>query len=215
MSSKPSTRATPWAIVALVAVGGLGLYFAVVSTGPLPIDTGWRSAVLLEPSAVSFTVAAFLAEIGSVVGVAACGAIAAALLFAIRCGREAAQLITALLLGSALSEGAKLLVDRPRPIDSLYSFDGSSFPSGHSMGAAALAFSLAFAVSSMRREREHLISRSSVTLVWIAATAWTLSMMWSRTALGVHWLTDVVAGAAIGLSSAVISQRIWGRRVPA
>lgn len=211
MSSKPATPGIAWAVVAILAVAGLGAYFHFGSSGPLPIDVAWRDATRLTPVSVSFTVAAFLAEIGSGVGVVACGVVACALLLTRHFGREAGALATALVIGVVLSELAKHLVARPRPLDALYAWDGYSYPSGHSMGAAALAVSVAYAVSSIYRRGATFVNRSSVTWAWIAAVCWILAMMWSRAALSVHWLSDTVAGALLGIAAAVIAQRIWQR----
>ena len=210
MHSKPVLPVL-WASLAILAVAGLGAYFHFVQSGPLPLDNSWREAARLSPGSVSFTVAAFMAEIGSGVGVAACGAVACALLLTRRFLREAAALATALLLGVALSETLKYLVARPRPMEALYPWDGSSFPSGHSMGAAALAVSLAYAVTSVYESGATFVTKSSVAWIWTAAVAWTLAMMWSRTALGVHYLSDTVAGALVGVSAAVIARRVWHR----
>lgn len=212
MTSKPAAPGIVWAILAIAAVGGLGAYIHFGHGGPLPLDEGWREAVRLTPGSIAFTVAAFLAELGSSVGVAACGAVACALLLTRHFVREAAALATALVLGVTLSELIKYLVVRPRPLDALYPWDGYSFPSGHSMGAAALAVSVAYAVSSAFRRGATFVNRSSVTWMWIAAVSWTLAMMWSRTALGVHWLSDTVAGALLGIAAAVIAQRLWQRQ---
>lgn len=212
MRSTPASPGIAWAIVAVLAVAGLGAYLHFGSSGPLPFDTSWQAAARLDPGSVAFTVAAFMAEIGSGVGVAACGAVACALLLARHFVREAAALATALILGVALSETLKLLVERPRPLDALYPWDGYSYPSGHSMGAAALAASLAYAVSSVFRAGATFVNRSSVIWITIAAVCWTLAMMWSRTALGVHWLSDTVAGAVVGVAAAVIAQRLWQRK---
>lgn len=213
MTSKPAAPGIIWATVAILAVAGLGAYLHFGHAGPLPLDESWRDAVRLNPRSAAFTVAAFLAEIGSSVGVAACGAVACALLLTRRFGREAAAIATALILGVVLSETIKMLVARPRPMEALYPWDGYSYPSGHSMGAAALAVSLAYAVASVQRSGATFVSRSTITWMWIAAVSWTAAMMWSRTALGVHWLSDTVAGAIIGIAAAVIAQRLWRRRV--
>ncbi|GAA1315936.1 phosphatase PAP2 family protein [Leucobacter albus] len=212
MTSKPAAPSVAWAILGIIAVAALGAYLHFGASGPLPLDEAWREAARLTPGSVAFTVAAFMAEIGSAVGVAACGAVACALLLTRQFGREAAALATALVLGVALSELAKALVARPRPIDALYAWDGYSFPSGHSMGAAALAVSVAYAVTSVYRRGATFVTRASVTWIWIAAVCWTLAMMWSRTALGVHWLSDTVAGAILGICAALIAQRIWRPR---
>ena len=36
-----------------------------------------------------------------------------------------------------------------------------------------------------------------------------LTMMWSRTALQVHWLTDTLAGMLIGISAAILADELW------
>lgn len=212
MSSKPSSYATALAILAILAVAGFGAYLHFVASGPISADVYWRDAVRLTPGGTAFTVAAFLAEIGSGIGVAACGAIAAALFLASHYYREAATIATALILGVAMSQLIKFLVARPRPLDALYSFDGSSYPSGHSMGAAALAISLAYAVSSVHRSGGTLVNRVTVFWMWVAAMCWTASMMWSRAALGVHWLSDTIAGALLGIAAATIAQRVWAKK---
>src|SRR5699024_192242 len=56
--------------------------------------------------------------------------------------RSAGFLVTAMAAGICMSELLKAVVTRLRPIDQLYESTGFSYPSGHSMGAAALAVSL-------------------------------------------------------------------------
>jgi membrane-associated phospholipid phosphatase len=43
----------------------------------------------------------------------------------------------------------------------------------------------------------------------VPAAAWVLAMMWSRTGLQVHWLTDTIAGALIGIAAAVLVDELW------
>lgn len=208
------TRATPWAFLALTAVAAGGTYFVFFASGPFGFEASWRDMVRISTDDISYAIAAFLAEIGSTPGVAACGTIAAALFFALRQQREAAAILTTLLIGIALSQAAKHLVERPRPLDALYSYAGYSYPSGHSMGAAALTFSLAFAISTVHKQDATRVSKVAVRWMWIAAVSWTCAMMWSRTALGVHWLTDVIAGALVGYAAAVFAHRVWAKPHP-
>ena len=70
--------------------------------------------------------------------------------------------------------------------------DGSdlrSFPSGHAKYAGQLAVGLALLMARLTRRRR---------TVWLAAVAWIVAVAWSRTALDVHFLSDVIAGATIG-----------------
>jgi len=94
------------------------------------------------------------------------------------------------LLGSAL----KLAVDRPRPPGATLNPLGSSFPSGHTVYAAATTLTLVA-----------LFVRPGVALRpwWSVAAAVTATMGVSRTYLQVHWLSDVLVGAALGAGVAL------------
>ena len=88
----------------------------------------------------------------------------------------------------------KVVVDRPRPPLSLqFATAGSaSYPSGHTAIATAVAASLAVAASRTARP---LLRRSAVA----GLVALPVVVGVSRIALGVHWLTDVIGGALLGL----------------
>ncbi|MBF6327056.1 phosphatase PAP2 family protein [Nocardia transvalensis] len=75
----------------------------------------------------------------------------------------------------------------------------SSFPSGHS--ASAIAFATAVAMES---------PRSAAAVAPLAAT-----IAYSRVHTGVHWSSDVVAGAAVGAGVALATRRWWPVREPA
>jgi membrane-associated phospholipid phosphatase len=90
-----------------------------------------------------------------------------------------------------LSTGLKLVNDRARP-----AFDvpvdaalGSSFPSGHALGAAAVWTALAVVVVPL--VRRHLLALAAALVLATGVAA-------SRVLLGVHYLSDVVAGVLIG-----------------
>ncbi len=113
---------------------------------------------------------------------------------------------------SAISQlvvfGMKALYARPRPPIALVHTTGYSFPSGHALTAAALALALVMVISPRWSRRRG---------PWIVASTYAVAMAWSRVYVQAHWLSDVVAGAAIGaavaLSTAVVVQAIWVRRV--
>jgi membrane-associated phospholipid phosphatase len=83
----------------------------------------------------------------------------------------------------------KLLVDRERPAAARVHPFGTSFPSGHAAYAGATTVALVLLASERRPAGARL---------WMAATAATAGMAWSRTHLQAHWLTDVTAGALLG-----------------
>lgn len=107
---------------------------------------------------------------------------------------------------SLLANGVlKPLVPRRRPAaDLLPDFraldeppTSSSFPSGHS--ASAAAFAVAVGLES---------PRTALVLAPLAA-----AVAYSRVHVGVHWPTDVAAGAALGAGVALATQRWLPRRV--
>ncbi|MEU9863631.1 phosphatase PAP2 family protein [Streptomyces sp. NPDC047971] len=99
-------------------------------------------------------------------------------------------------------QGLKHLVDRPRPENPLVRVDHGSFPSGHAAGAALLVVLVGVLLVPAARRRAW----------WLGGTVFTLAMMWSRTWLHAHWLTDTVAGAAAGAAAGLLA---WWLCAPA
>jgi membrane-associated phospholipid phosphatase len=101
----------------------------------------------------------------------------------------------------------KLLVGRARPdIHRLTGFSGSSFPSGHATTAAATFAAVAFLVGRGR-------SRNAKAALAGAAAGVAAAVAASRVLLGVHWLTDVIAGLAMGWGWFAISSIAFGGRL--
>lgn len=108
---------------------------------------------------------------------------------------------------SALNNGMKLIIDRDRPdIGQLAGHAGSSFPSGHSAAAAACWAAIALVVA--RR-------RSRPLRAWLAfvAAAIALAVAATRVLLGVHWLTDVIAGVVVGWCWFFVTTIVFGGRL--
>lgn len=118
----------------------------------------------------------------------------------IRRGRSAAPLLV--WLGIPISGGAALwikeVVGRPRPWQVYPAWEtvpegmNRSFPSGHAVVAFALAAALALRWPKVR------------WLVFGLAAAVAVS----RVALGLHWMSDVVAGAVLGVSVVLLLNRL-------
>jgi undecaprenyl-diphosphatase len=91
-----------------------------------------------------------------------------------------------------LTRGIKDILDRVRPeFNPIAETLGPSFPSGHSAAAAAFLGAVALLVSRGRTPHQRAL------IVGVAAGV-AAGVACSRVMLGVHWLSDVVAGVLFG-----------------
>ncbi len=101
-------------------------------------------------------------------------------------------------VGGVITQGLKYSINRPRPITlndptiKSYTLETDlSFPSGHT----SLAFSTATALC-LKYPRWYVIAPSML---------WACSVGYSRMNLGVHYPSDVLAGAVVGAGSAYVT----------
>jgi undecaprenyl-diphosphatase len=108
-----------------------------------------------------------------------------------------------------LVNALKVIVDRPRPaIHHLVAVRGPSFPSAHSTAAAACWAAIALVLAHGRSRHTQALLTAGAVVVATAVAA-------SRALLGVHWLTDVVAGLALGWGWFVLVAVVFRTRVSA
>jgi undecaprenyl-diphosphatase len=125
----------------------------------------------------------------------------------LRRGRRPDWQIALTMAGAAvLSGGTKALVGRSRPALAvpLDPPSGKSFPSGHALTsfvAAGLFVLLLWPVCSARQR----------TLLLIAAAILVATVGFSRLALGVHYLTDVLGGWLLGAAWLLGVRRLFGQ----
>lgn len=116
-------------------------------------------------------------------------------------------LATVLLGVVVINNGLKLIVDRERPdVTHLVGASGSSFPSGHSAAAAAAWFAFALVLSRHWARRGRAVASAVAAVIAVAVAA-------SRALLGVHWLTDVLAGLMVGWGWFLLSALAFGGRL--
>jgi undecaprenyl-diphosphatase len=101
----------------------------------------------------------------------------------------------------------KVAVGRERPhVARLVAASGFSFPSGHTAASAAVYAAIALVVGRGR-------GRSVKAALAGAAGGITAGVAASRVLLGAHWLTDVIAGAALGWACFALCSIAFGGRL--
>ncbi|PSK97649.1 undecaprenyl-diphosphatase [Murinocardiopsis flavida] len=124
--------------------------------------------------------------------------VAAGALYARRHWTGVALVLASWALTSAVTVPlVKVVLDRERPLDQLVQEASASYPSGHTAFAAMMGVTV---VAIVTRYRGWAVA---------AAVAFTAAMAWSRVYLGVHWLSDTVAGAAIGAGVPLVAWWLW------
>ena len=114
--------------------------------------------------------------------------------------REACVGIAALAISSGITFAVKYSVNRSRPfvtypdIAKKSAAGSPSFPSGHTSGSFSLATSLALSYPKW--------------YIIVPAYSWACTVAYSRMDLGVHYPSDVLAGALIGSGSAWLTHYV-------
>jgi undecaprenyl-diphosphatase len=174
---------------------------------------GLNNSVWTHPAAVDALKAVSLVFHPNVFRVAA--VLAGAWLLRQRRIRLAGFVLLTVLGGAVLDGVAKLAAHRHRPLldHPVATAPGYSFPSGHALGAVVGAGALLLVFGPM-------LSRRVRVAVWSAAFLVVVLVGFSRVALGVHYVSDVLGGAALGTAwlAAVVAAfghaRVTGRRRP-
>jgi undecaprenyl-diphosphatase len=132
-------------------------------------------------------------------------------LFVRRRPRLAVWTLVTSLVGGLLGALLKLVVGRARPVldDPVAHAGGSSFPSGHAFGSVVGCGVLLLVLSP-------LLSAGWRRAAWTLAVVIVLLVGFDRIALGVHYLSDVVAGWVVGLGWVALTVAVfeaWRRDV--
>ncbi len=144
-----------------------------------------------------------LTSLGSTVLLTALVGLVALVLWLRRDHADAALLVTALVGTLVLNEALKVFFARPRPaLDWAESATGLSFPSGHAMNSFVVYVVLGLLIWRWRDAR---VGVAALTLALVVATLVGISRIY----LGVHWATDVAAGAVAGATYLLVLVPAW------
>ncbi len=106
-----------------------------------------------------------------------------------------------------MSTQIKNLLDRVRPTANPIAHTlGPSFPSGHTTGAAACFAAFALVLGRGRSRNVQSVLAGAAVFIAIAVAA-------SRVLLGVHWLSDVIGGLALGWGWFALCSIAFGGRM--
>ena len=195
-----------------VILGGvaLGLVFLLVRsrTGFGVLDLGPARWAARNATPTSTTVLRALTYVGSTVVVLPL-VVVVGVVEARRLANRAIAWFLLLVEGGQLlvANLIKVAVDRARPdINPLAGFSAPSFPSGHTATAAASFAALALLLGRRR-------SPAARVALAAAAAGLTALVASTRVLLGVHWTTDVLAGASLGWGWAALCSIAFGGRL--
>lgn len=106
---------------------------------------------------------------------------------------KAVLIFTASAGGLVLGAILKYLINRPRPLAGLVLETGFSFPSQHSLMALIFFSLVLFGCVNLVKNKwlKYLFAAANIFMI--------LSVGFSRVYLKVHWLSDIIAGYALGL----------------
>jgi membrane-associated phospholipid phosphatase len=202
-----------WPTRWLSAAGILSLLVALVVTALVVAE---NSTLLAVDEWVNSTVndwargAGWPVEIASWIGIAT-GPVfsviysAVAVVVLVLAGRRRWAILVAAagIAGVTIAESLKVVIARPRPPGAeLYAHDlDKSFPSGHATAGIYLYVCLAIILILLAKSQDRSLLRG----VGIALFVFGILIGVSRIALGVHWLSDVVAGWLFGTATLLIA----------
>ena len=143
-----------------------------------------------------FDVARVVTYLGGTIPVTVATVVLAAVLWLLSRRRAALYVLVVRAVTGICGAALKHVVGRDRPVldHPLATAAGHSFPSGHALGSAGLWASLAVVLVGTLPLVARLLLATLVPII-VAA---------SRVLVGVHYVTDVVAGLALGWAFALI-----------
>jgi undecaprenyl-diphosphatase len=215
LDRRDTTKATGWLLtVALGAITGLtlavGLLLEMVQThaGFARWDDSAARWGAAHTTGTAESVLRIVTQLGSTpVIIALCLGVSIVEYRRLPTRAVPAFIATVVVSQLAITNLIKVAVGRERPnIARLVTASGFSFPSGHTAASAAACAAIALVVGRRRSLRTKAILAGVAGGIAVAVAT-------SRILLGAHWLTDVIAGAALGWACFALCSIAYGGRL--
>ena len=197
--------------LAVVVVGGLLLgllaYLMRTSTAVVEFDASAAQWSAEHTGVFAERCLRLITQLGSTTVAIALAAVVATVESIRRPSRWIVPFLFLVIAGqSILTNGIKELLDRARPtLNPIAETLGPSFPSGHSAMAAAFWAAAALVLGRGRGSSVRSILAGGAAAIAVAVAC-------SRVFLEVHWLSDVVAGLALGWAWFAVCAIAFGGR---
>lgn len=195
-------------LLSVIAVGGFVLiaYISIVSGDPGPTPGDETAMRLVEDHLRSgwlTDLGKAVTDLGPAVVVWPIALIASVVLVIRRRFAEAAVLVAGMVMIVIATDVIKSAVDRPRPAGGLVDVSKASFPSAHA--SYSTLYTYLATILAVRFAAPGLIARGAVIGAGLALTA---LVGLSRVYLGVHYLSDVNAGWALGFTAFALAAAV-------
>lgn len=206
------TRTRKLLVIGLVLLAVVGMQAILVAAEPgspwtQGFDDAWRSVIGVGPESGAYTwfLPMFFQQLGQLPGVVALLLVLPIALILVGRWRSALFVLAVQLAAPGLvSQVLKSTVNRPRPaVDEaaglfgpLFTVDHGSFPSGHGVSTGALAVILVALIPAT--------SKTARIVVIAIGALLAVGMIWQRTLVNAHWVSDAVAGVLAGIGVALV-----------
>ncbi len=212
LSAEVATGLALTIALGLVLLGGLllALFAYLVRTNSQLVDLDASVAQWGADHAtdVSQRVLGWITHLGDTLLVIGLAIVVALVEYIRRPSRWIAPFLILVILGqNLLTNGLKELLDRVRPtLNPIAETLGPSFPSGHSATAAAFYAAAALVIGRGRKARTRAFLAGSAVAIAVAVAC-------TRVLLDFHWLSDVIAGLALGWAWFAVCSIAFGGRM--
>jgi membrane-associated phospholipid phosphatase len=213
----PQPRSKPGRVVALavalVALAVTAVWAAFSGVGPARLDSAALAESIEERTPVRTSLAILVTTLGSTVAMALLAVAVGAWCWWRGRRADAVLAVGAMAGASLVFRLLKVVLDRARPpaAERLVAETNESLPSGHATMSVVVVGTIVVLAWAGRSA----LARAAMV---VAAAAWIGAVGATRVYLGVHWVSDVLAGWAVGAAWLALCVTLWLRwraRVPA